>query len=141
MSINNQPIQDRLLQSHENRIIELETLARDNAVTLAGHTQHLDELSTQIESGVLSLSSKLEDTIKPLSEAIARMDATLLDGVRRVQILEDNRAERERLLKEAEEKVMKRRAQIKAVFWSGLGAAILAFIKDAIPALLKYIRQ
>jgi uncharacterized coiled-coil DUF342 family protein len=134
-------VYDKLLDAHEDRIQGLETVARDTAGILGQHSQRLDELGTKIDSGVAEIGLKIENTVKPLADAISTISTTVAGNAQRVNTLEDNRVERERIAKELEERQKARRAKISALVWSMIGAALTVFVKDGIPVILKLFHQ
>lgn len=132
------PGRDLLLEAHESRLQAMEEYARETSNQLGIHTQHLDDLATKIESGVVTLGKKIEDTIKPVAEAIKHLDTTISNTNKRVATLEEAHQERIRAEKQALVVRKEKKTRLTALVWTSIGALLTFLFKDGLPLLLKH---
>ena len=139
-----------ICQIHENRIQDLEQIARETSTNLGIHGQRIEDLSTKLDSSVVEIGFKLNEAIRPLGRSVVEIEKTLQQSAQalersvqheadRVAVLEENKLERDAIIKEKEQKLKDRRVKMEAIIWTLVGGAIAFLFRDGLPLVLKML--
>lgn len=133
------PVASTLFHAHENRLQNLEDLARGNASTLSVHGHRLDELGTKIDSSVMAIGARMDEALEPVVKALGDLTTSVNSSASRVEALEKSEAERVAAKAEASERKKANGVRFAALIWSLVGVALTVFVKDGIPAIIKFL--
>lgn len=131
---------DPILESHENRIIRLESDIQDLAATSAASAQKLESLSTLVSTGIANISEKIDNCVAPLSERLKEHIAEDLKVVSKIDNLAESvsgQGDKIVALESIQEKKVQRLATIKKVLGALTLAAAGAIVKEIIMLFFK----